>query len=297
MKFSQNYMKNKRFFSVFVALLCAFPLVGCESLGALNIFDRTEKYKPEIIPDVPAEKLYNEGLAHATNQNYESAAKKFDIVNRYHPNSLWGKKAVVMTAYAYYEAAQYDDAISAAKRYLALNPNGPEAAYAQYILAMSYFNQIPDVTRDQERTERAILAMRELLQRYPNSEYAKDTREKLLVASDMLAGKEMQVGKHYLDKRNYTGAINRYREVVSKYQNTRHVEEALMRLTEAYFAVGVVGEAQTAAAVLGHNFPDSPWYRDAYALLKTRGLEPREDKGSWISRAFQSVTGLKIGGL
>jgi outer membrane protein assembly factor BamD len=151
---------------------------------------------------------------------------------------------------------------------------------------MSYFNQIPDVTRDQERTGRAILAMQALLERYPNSEYVEDTRAKLQFAYDQLAGKEMEVGRFYLERRNYSGAINRFRNVVAEYQTTRHVEEALARLTEAYLAMGITDEAQTAAAVLGHNFPDSPWYRDSYALLQSGGLEPRENTGSWISRAF-----------
>ena len=154
-------------------------------------------------------------------------------------------------------------------------------------MAMSYFNQIPDSTRDQERTERAIVAFEELIARYPKSEYVLDAREKLLVARDQLAGKEMNVGRYYLEKRNYTAAVNRFREVIIKYQTTRHVEEALMRLTEAYMALGITSEAQTAAAVLGHNFPDSRWYKDAYVLLESGGLQPREDRGSYISRAFQ----------
>jgi outer membrane protein assembly factor BamD len=132
--------------------------------------------------------------------------------------------------------------------------------------------------------------MQELLERYPNSEYVNDVREKMLVARDQLAAKEMNTGRFYLEKRNYTGAINRFRDVVAKYQTTRHVEEALSRLTEAYMAMGIVNEAQTAAAVLGHNFPDSPWYKDAYALLQSGGLEPREDTGSWISRSFRGFT-------
>jgi outer membrane protein assembly factor BamD len=161
---------------------------------------------------------------------------------------------------------------------------------------MSYFNQIPDATRDQERTEQALRAMQELLDRYPKSEYVVDVREKMLVARDQLAGKEMNVGRFYLEKRNYAGAVNRFRDVITKYQTTRHVEEALMRLTEAYMALGITNEAQTAAAVLGHNFPDSPWYKDAYSLLESGGLQPREDRGSYISRLFsgfsRTVTGL-----
>jgi outer membrane protein assembly factor BamD len=158
------------------------------------------------------------------------------------------------------------------------------------MLAMSNYNQIPDVTRDQDRAEKAMLALQELVDRYPKSEYVSDARRRIQVAKDQLAGKEMEVGRFYLQKRNYTAAINRFRDVVAKYQTTRHVEEALMRLTEAYVALGIVNEAQTAAAVLGHNFPDSSWYKDAHTLLRSGGLEPREDAGSWISRSFRGLT-------
>jgi len=161
---------------------------------------------------------------------------------------------------------------------------------------MSHFNQIPDVTRDQERSEKALAALQELVDRYPKSEYVADARQRMQVARDQIAGKEMEVGRFYLQRRNYTGAINRFRDVVAKYQTTRHVEEALARLTEAYLAMGIVPEAQTAAAVLGHNFPDSPWYKDSYALLQSGGLAPREDQGSWISRAFRGLTGVRTAG-
>ncbi len=194
-----------------------------------------------------------------------------------------------MTAYANYEGRQYEDAVSASKRYLQLHPATPDAAYAQYLLAMSYFNQIPDVTRDQESSERALVALQELVDRYPTSQYAADAKQRIQLARDQIAGKEMEVGRFYLQKRNYTGAINRFRTVVARYQTTRHVEEALERLAEAYMAMGIVGEAQTAAAVLGHNFPDSPWYKDAYTLLRNGGVEPREDGESWISKAFRGI--------
>jgi outer membrane protein assembly factor BamD len=173
---------------------------------------------------------------------------------------------------------------------LQLHAGDRDAAYAQYLIAMSNYNQIPDVSRDQERTERALVAFQELITRYPRSEYVQDARERMIFARDQLAGREMVVGRFYLGKRNFPAAINRFREVVSRYQTTRHVEEALMRLSEAYLALGVTNEAQTAAAVLGHNFPDSPWYRDAYSLLQSGGLEPREAQDSWISRAFRGFT-------
>ena len=273
-----------------VVLGLSAALAGCDTLSDLNPFDGREKYKKELLNDAPPDRLYNEGLGRLQKGDNEGAAKKFGEIDKIAPSSSYSRQGLLLTAYSNYEIQKWDDAIAAAKRFLASNPNSNDAAYAQYILAMSYYGQIPDVTRDQERTERAILAMAELLQKYPKSEYAADVREKMLVARDQLAGKEMGVGRFYLEQRNYAGAVNRFREVISKYQTTRHVEEALMRLTEAYMALGITNEAQTAAAVLGHNFPDSQWYKDSFALLQSNGLEPREDTGSFISRTFRGFT-------
>jgi outer membrane protein assembly factor BamD len=268
---------------------CGIVLAGCDTLSSINPFDKSETYKPEIVADVPAEQIYNDGLARVQKRDFEGAAKKFNSLDRQYPYSEWSRKGMIMEAYANYEGGLYDEAITASKRYLQQHPNTSDAAYAQYLMASSYYDQIPDITRDQEKSERAILALQELVERYPRSEYVADARKKIQVASDQLAGKELEVGRFYLQKRNYAGAINRFRTVVSRYQTTRHVEEALERLTEAYMAMGIVSEAQTAAAVLGHNFPDSPWYKDAYNLLSKGGVEPREDSGSWISKAFRGV--------
>lgn len=273
-----------------IALGLATAVSGCDTLSDLNPFDGREKYKKELLSDAPPDRLYNEGLARLQKGDNEGAAKKFDEIDKQSPTSSFSRQGLLLTAYSNYEIKKWDEAIAASRRFLASNPNSKDAAYAQYILAMSYYGQIPDVTRDQERTERAILAMQELLTKYPKSEYVGDVREKLLVARDQLAGKEMGVGRYYLQQRNYSGAVNRFREVISKYQTTRHVEEALMRLTEAYMALGITNEAQTAAAVLGHNFPDSQWYKDSYALLQSNGLEPREDEGSFISRTFRGFS-------
>ena len=168
-----------------------------------------------------------------------------------------------------------------------MHPGSPDAAYAQYLIGSSYYEVIPDVTRDQQRTEQAMRELEQVIRRYPNTEYAASARKKLDVARDQLAGKEMMIGRFYLNKKDFSGAINRFKLVVTQYQTTRHVEEALMRLTEAYMALGIVQEAQTAAAVLGHNFPDSPWYQNAYKLVQSGGLEPAENKQSWISKLFQ----------
>jgi outer membrane protein assembly factor BamD len=246
--------------------------------------------KNAIAPDEPADKLYNEGLTLLNKKEYVDSAKKFEEVDRQHPYSDWGRKSLLMAAFAYYEGGKYDDTITSAKRYVTLHPGSSDAAYAQYLMASAYFDQIPDVTRDQARTERAMQALAEVVRKYPNTEYADSAKKKIEVARDQLAGREMMIGRFYLEKRNFVGAINRFKAVVTQYQTTRHVEEALMRLAECYMSLGIVNEAQTAAAVLGHNFPSSPWYQDAYKLVQTGGAEPRENKDSWISKAFKAFT-------
>jgi outer membrane protein assembly factor BamD len=263
-------------------------LTACDTLSALNPFGG-EKYKMEIVPEVAAPKLYDEALGRMKSGDYEGAAKKFSQIDKQQTKTEWGRKALIMSAYANYEGKVWEEAINDSKRYVQLYPSTNDTAYAYYLLAMSHYNQIPDVTRDQERSEKALAALQELVNKYPKSEYVSDARHRIQVARDQIAGNQMEVGRFYLQKRNYTGAINRFRDVVGKYQTTRHVEEALMRLTEAYMALGITQEAQTAAAVLGHNFPDSQWYKDAYSLLRSGGLEPREDAGSWISRAFKGL--------
>jgi outer membrane protein assembly factor BamD len=274
---------------VLAVVACGVALAGCETVASLNPFNRGEVYRPEIVPVTPAGDLYNDGLARIQKGDHSGASRKFGELERQYPGSDWARKGLLMEAYAGYEGKAYDDAITASQRYLQLYPSSDDAAYAHYLLAMSYYNQIPDVTRDQERSERALLALQQLIERYPKSEYAADARRKIQVARDQLAGREMEIGRFYLSKRNYTGAINRFRNVVSNYQTTRHVEEALQRLTEAYMAMGIVAEAQTAAAVLGHNFPDSVWYKESYALLTRGGVQPYENSESWISKAFRGV--------
>jgi len=246
--------------------------------------------KEEVIPDDPADKLYNEGLYLMNNaHDYKKAAKRFEEVDRQHPYSEWARKALLMSAYAHYEGTSYDDSIAAAKRYVTLHPGSTDAAYAQYLIASSYFDKIPDVTRDQQRTEKAMQALDEVVRKYPSTEYAASAKQKIEIARDQLAGKEMETARFYQKKRDYIAAINRFKVVITQYQTTRHVEEALARLTEMYMTLGIVNEAQTAAAVLGHNFPDSQWYKEAYRLVKGGGLEPYEDQGSWISKAFKKV--------
>lgn len=270
----------------FGLLILATPLGGC---GAGAMYDKFFA-KDETYIDEPADKLYNEGLYLMNKKgDKKAAAKKFEEVDRQHPYSDWARKSLLMSAYASYENGDYDECISSANRYVALHPGSPDAAYAQYLIAASNFDQIPDISRDQGRTEKAISALEEVIRKYPTSEYATASKKKIEAARDQLAGKEMSIGRYYMEKRDYTAAINRYKVVVTQYQTTRHVEEALARLTEAYMAIGIVGEAQTAAAVLGHNFPESRWYKDAYNLVKSGGVEPAANKDSWMSRAFKRV--------
>jgi outer membrane protein assembly factor BamD len=265
----------------------AIPLSGCGTGALWDKFTR----KDDTFVDEPADKLYNEGL-YLMNQRKDNkaAGKKFEEVDRQHPYSDWARKSLLMSAYAYYNQGDYDSCIGAASRYVTLHPGSPDAAYAQYLIAASHYDQIPDISRDQARTEKAINALQEVIRKYPTSEYAISAKAKLEGARDQLAGKDMDIGRYNLEKRNYIGAINRFKSVVTQYQTTRHVEEALYRLTEAYLAIGIVPEAQTAAAVLGHNFPDSSWYKDAYKLVKSGGVEPSEDQGSWISRIMPRMS-------
>jgi outer membrane protein assembly factor BamD len=267
-------------------IVLAIPLSGC---GTGSLWDKFMA-KDDTFVEEPADKLYNEGLF-LMNQRKDpkAASKKFEEVDRQHPYSDWARKSLLMSAYAFYNAGDYDSCIGAATRYVTLHPGSPDAAYAQYLIAASHYDQIPDISRDQGRTEKAIAALEEVVRKYPTSEYAVSARAKMEGARDQLAGKEMEIGRQNLEKRNYIGAINRFKTVVTQYQTTRHVEEALARLTEAYMAIGIVDEARTAAAVLGHNFPDSRWYKDAYNLVKSGGVEPSENQGSYISRAFKKL--------
>ncbi len=243
--------------------------------------------KPETEVNVdPPDVLYNQALANLDAGDARQATKKFDEIDKEHPYSDYARKAMLMSAYLNFRRAKYQDAINDAQRYVTLFPASDDAAYAQYLIGESYFRQIPDVTRDQDIANKAMDAMNVIVQKYPESEYADDARHKMEVARDQLAGKEMQIGRYYQERHEYLAAVNRFKSVVEDYQTTRHVEEALERLTESYLALGLVQDAQTAAAVLGHNFPDSDWYKDAYKILGEAGVVPEENKGSWISRAF-----------
>ncbi|MGA2492953.1 MAG: outer membrane protein assembly factor BamD [Roseiarcus sp.] len=267
----------------------AAALASCSMFDDFQAPWEGEKYKMKIEPDVPASKAYDQGLAQLANGAPQEAAKKFTDLGEKFPDSDWARKGLLMTTYAQYQSGDYDSAEASAERYVKLYPKSQEAAYALYLDASSYYRQIPDISRDQERAGKALVAFQQVVKDYPNSEYVEDSKYKIQVTMDQLAGKEMSIGRFYLNRRNYTAAINRFRNVLTAYQTTRHSEEALYRLVEAYLGLGITDEAQTAAAVLGHNFPDGEWYKDAYNLLKNGGLSPKENQQSWISKLYHSV--------
>jgi outer membrane protein assembly factor BamD len=230
--------------------------------------------------------LYNGGLADLQSGSYSKAVKKFAEVERRHPYSKWATQAILMQAFASYQNNQYDDAIDSGKRFIALHPGHKDTGYAYYLVAISEYEQIADVRRDQSRTERAVEALDEVARRFPDTAYASDATQKAAVGRDQLAAKEMEVGRYYMKKGSYLAGINRFKKVVTDYQTSTHTPEALYRLAEGYTALGVMSEAQTAAAVLGHNYPNSDWYKDAYTLVSSDGKAPVASSTSWISKVF-----------
>lgn len=281
-----NKVTVRRVAQTAVIAVAAGLLASCSTIENLNPFGG-EKYETKILPDVPADDIYDQGLVRLQRRDTAGAATKFEELEKQFPFSQWSRRGLLMQTYSLFEGGKYEEAAISAQRYYSLYPATEETPYAMYLAGMSMYNQIPDVSRDQERAEKALVIFQQLIEKFPKSEYVEDARFKVQVVRDQLAGKEMSVGRFYLSRRNNTAAINRFREVLSKYQTTRHVEEALYRLVEAYLSLGIVHEAQTAAAVLGHNFPDSQWYKDAYGRLKGEGFEPRVSAGSWMTRIFQ----------
>lgn len=280
----KSYILRKVLIGLMLGSVCL--TAGCSKKDKdIDLTNYVETIDP---PDV----LYNQALANLDAGRLSEAAKKFEAVDRQHPYTEWARKSLVMGAFTNYRKGNYDEAVNMAKRYIALYPTSEEAAYAYYIIGLSYFRQIPDITRDQKDTKRAIAAMQEVVDRYPNSEYVDDAKTKIRFGREQLAGKEMQIGRYYQERKQYLSAIKRYRTVVEEYSNTNQIEEALYRLTEANYALGLTSEAQTAAAVLGQNYPESKWYKDAFNLLQKGGVSPQENKGSWISRTLNK-TGLK----
>jgi outer membrane protein assembly factor BamD len=261
-------------------LLAGMLLAGCASSN-----DAAKILNPD-----PPEKMYAEAETLMNKGAFSDAARKFEDLDRDHPYSPEARRAIVMAAYSYYKAGKYQEAIASAQRYTSLHPGTKDAALAHHIIATAHFDDIKEPRRDQTATRKALAELKILRQRYPDSAYTKQAENRIRIAEDVLAASEMEVGRYYQKRNNLAAAINRYKVVVSDYQTTAHVEEALYRLVESNMSLGIASEAQATAAVLGHNFPNSPWYQNAYTLLKNDGLSPQANSGSWISSVVKSLT-------
>jgi len=262
-----------------IAVLCAVAVAGCAGKG---------KKKPRLAyEERPVELLYSAGADRLDRRRWGQAVDYFQEVERQHPYSEWARRSILMQAFAHYESNDYDEAIGDANRFIQLYPGNPSAPYAYYLKAVCYFEQITDVGRDQAATGQALNSLQEVVQRFPNTEYAADSRLKIDMVKDQLAGKEMTVGRYYLRQGDTLAAVGRFRTVVDQYQTTSHTPEALYRLVESYLTLGLVEEAKRNGAVLGYNFPGDPWYSVGYKLLTAKGYRP----------AVEPKAGGKRGGL
>ncbi|WP_128253576.1 outer membrane protein assembly factor BamD [Falsirhodobacter deserti] len=255
-------------------------LAGC---GARSEEDTAD------LESLTAQQIFDRGETALNEDKPERAVTYFSGVERLYPYTQYAKRSLIMQAYAYHQSREYEDARSAAQRFLDYYPADPDAAYAQYLLALSYYDQIDEVGRDQGLTFQALQALRTVIERYPDSEYARQAMLQFDVAYDQLAAKEMEIGRYYLKRKNYTAAINRFRAVVEEYQTTSHTPEALHRLVESYLALGLTDEAQTAGAILGYNYQSSPFYDDSYRLLTGAGLNARDTGDNWLSSIYRQT--------
>jgi len=267
-------------------LAFAVVLAGCSS----NRPDTAVAYVER-----PAETIYAEAIQRMDRNQYDIAAAMFDEVERQHPYSEWARRSMLMAAFANYQSNNYEEAISDSERFISLHPGNRSAAYAYYLIAICYFEQIMDVGRDQAATRQALDALEQVVRRYPESRYATDARLKIDMTRDHLAGKEMSVGRWYLRRNYHLAAINRFRNVLQEYGTTSHVPEALHRLVESYVALGVDEEARQVASVLGYNFPGSEWYQNSYDLLTREGItlevDPEREDPSYFERAWRRLFG------
>ena len=264
-------------------------LVVAVALAAAGCSSTSDAAKKALNPDPPA-KMYADAEKYLNSGSYSDAAKKFEDLDRDHPYAPEARRAMVMAAYSYYKAGKHAEAQVAGKRYTTMHPGTKDAALAHHIVASSTFDEIKDYQRDQTATRKSLLELKLLVQRYPDSPYSKQAVNRIRIGEDILAASEMNVGRYYLNRQNYVGAINRFKVVVAEYQTTVHVEEALYRICEANMTLGIVPEAQASAAVLGHNFPNSEWYKRSYALLKSGGVSPQIGGDGWFTKTLKALT-------
>ncbi len=263
-------------------------LILCACLAALHAGGCASNDAAKALNPDPPGKMYADADTALQKGSWSSAARRFEDLDRDHPYAPEARRAIVMAAFSYYKAGKYPEAIATAQRYTTMHPGTKEAALAHHIIASAHFDEIRDPQRDQTATRKALSELRTLRQRYPDSPYTKQAENRILIAEDILAASEMNVGRFYLKERNVVAAINRFKVVVTEYQTTAHVEEALYRLVESNMSLGIIPEAQGAAALLGHNFPNSSWYKDSYALLASGGVAPQSSTGGWLSNAWKS---------
>ncbi|MEX0316902.1 MAG: outer membrane protein assembly factor BamD [Ruegeria sp.] len=271
-----------------VRLACAILLTATlAACGARSGADRTQN-----LEGFTPEQIFERGEYELSQNRADDAAWYFAEVERLYPYSNWAKRALIMQAFSFHSGKDYPESRAAAQRYIDFYPTDEDAAYAQYLLALSYYDQIDEVGRDQGLTFQALQALRTVIEVYPDSEYATSAILKFDLAFDHLAGKEMEIGRYYLRRDHFTAAINRFRVVVEDFQTTTHTAEALHRLVEAYLSLGLVNEAQTAGAILGFNYQSTEWYERSYKLLTSRGLDLKDRGNNWLSQIYrQSIKG------
>lgn len=253
------------------------------AVGLLLVAGCSDKNQPYV--EKPADELYSKGYQDMLQNDYKDAAVAFDEVERQHPYSEWASRGQLMSAYANYLNGDYDKAIATLDAFIQLHPGYKDISYAYYLKALNFYDRILAVKRDQKSTYEALNALSAVVKKFPQTKYARDAQLKMDLVYDHLAGKEMDTGRYYMRKRLYIAAINRFQVVIDAYQKTTHVPEALHRLVECYLALGLKQEAQTVAAVLGHNFPGNEWYADSFLLLKGEDLRPewiKVEQGSWL---------------
>lgn len=276
--------------SLTAAVLVSMTLAGCGGGGGGGAVSRFFGGTADVpLETYTAEQIFERGEFELERRREDDAAFYFGEVERLYPYSSWAKRALIMQAFAYHKDKDYENSRASAQRFIDVYPTDDDAAYAQYLLALSYYDQIEDVGRDQGLTFQALQGLRTVIERYPDSEYARSAILKFDLAFDHLAGKEMEIGRYYLRRDHYTASINRFRVVVEDFQTTTHTPEALHRLVEAYLSLGLTEEAQTAGAILGHNYRGTEWYEDSFKLLTGRGLELEAAGDSWLRQIYRQM--------